>query len=593
MAFLSKTLQRIFLLLLVSSLAPSFECKRFKLKSGSGDEGSVGPLLSDGLDGPGSISQSEMGLAVYPQYPNNTMTVSEGTCEQTYGFLPCTETALGNLFLLVVYGFFMFKAASFLSDGSELLLSLMGPGLVGGLLLPILGALPDTLLILVAGVSGTKETAQEQVVIGMGLLAGSTVMLLTALWGSCLLVGKCDLNQEEEIITIDNQDTMGCSLFGSGVSVDKSTRTASQIMAITIIPFVIAQIPLMFNLQSAKHISVLIACIVAFVCLIAYCVFQVIQPWIQKRRLAFLKYRHVMSTILLGMQCRHFGRLIKPNGEPDDTIVERVFEDLDADKDKRLSKGELRGLLVGLELHESYLTSDVLDRVMADLDEVRDDYITLAELKNGLRRWYAIATSHVGLEKRNSIVRHFHQKNKEELEALINGDGEEEEGIDEDPGKVYMKAAFLLLAGAVIAGVFADPLVDAVDNFSSATKIPSFFISFIAMPLATNSSEAISALIFAMRKRKQTASLTYSEIYGGVTMNNTLCLGVFLAIVYMRGLDWDFSAEVLVILVVIAVTGIMGSFFTTYPLWMTVIAYLMYPLTLVMVYVLDYVLGWS
>lgn len=42
----------------------------------------------------------------------------------------------------------MFLAATYLSSGSELLLEILGPGLVGGLLLPSLGALPDAMLIL-------------------------------------------------------------------------------------------------------------------------------------------------------------------------------------------------------------------------------------------------------------------------------------------------------------------------------------------------------------------------------------------------------------------------------------------------------------
>lgn len=33
-------------------------------------------------------------------------------------------------------------------------------------------------------------------------------------------------------------------------------------------------------------------------------------------------------------------------------------------------------------------------------------------------------------------------------------------------------------------------------------------------------------------------------MYGAVTMNNSLALGVFLALVYFRGLMWDFSSEV-------------------------------------------------
>ena len=75
-------------------------------------------------------------------------TEADSTCEQTYGFLPCTTTVLGNLFLILVYGFLMYTAATFLSNGSELLLEILGPGIVGGLFLPILGALPDAMLIL-------------------------------------------------------------------------------------------------------------------------------------------------------------------------------------------------------------------------------------------------------------------------------------------------------------------------------------------------------------------------------------------------------------------------------------------------------------
>lgn len=39
-------------------------------------------------------------------------------------------------------GLFLLKGANLISDGSELLLAVMDPGLIGGLLLPILGALP-------------------------------------------------------------------------------------------------------------------------------------------------------------------------------------------------------------------------------------------------------------------------------------------------------------------------------------------------------------------------------------------------------------------------------------------------------------------
>lgn len=72
----------------------------------------------------------------------------EESCEQSYGFMPCTKTALGNVFLILVYGYLMFLGATYLSSGSELLLEILGPGIIGGLFLPVLGALPDAMLIL-------------------------------------------------------------------------------------------------------------------------------------------------------------------------------------------------------------------------------------------------------------------------------------------------------------------------------------------------------------------------------------------------------------------------------------------------------------
>lgn len=62
-----------------------------------------------------------------------------------------------------------------------------------------------------SGLSGTKEEAQSQVSVGIGLLAGSTVMLLTVIWGSCVIVGKCDI---ENSVATDKKDTKGFSLTG-------------------------------------------------------------------------------------------------------------------------------------------------------------------------------------------------------------------------------------------------------------------------------------------------------------------------------------------------------------------------------------------
>ncbi|XP_042061109.1 sodium/calcium exchanger NCL-like [Salvia splendens] len=506
---------------------------------------------------------------------------ADEACEQTYGFMPCTSSGIGSLFLILVYGYLMFLAATYLSAGSELLLELLGPGIVGGLFLPILGALPDALLILVSGLSGTPEVAQSQVSVGMGLLAGSTVMLLTLAWGTCIIVGKCDL---ENSIAIDSTDTKGFSLTGSGVCTDIWTSYAGIIMAISVIPFVVVQLPQVLNINSGRHLVVLIALIVSVGLLLSYCLYQVFQPWIQKRKLSYVKHKHVMAGILKHFDSGPLGKLCNADGTANKVVLKKIFLRIDDDNDGILSRVELKALIIGIHFNEiTFDENEVVDKVLKDFDTSLDSKIDFNEFVAGVQKWLQ--------EARNSID-DFHEETRREHALLGNQDDESGEAI-ENARWISIKAALLLLLGTLIAASFADPLVDAVNSFSAATSIPTFFISFIALPLATNSSEAVSAIIFASRKKLRSASLTFSELYGAVTMNNVLCLSVFLALVYVRGLEWNFSSEVLVILLVCIVMGVFASTRTTFPLWTSLVAFMLYPISLALVYVLDFVFGWS
>ncbi|CAL1373373.1 unnamed protein product [Linum trigynum] len=557
-------------------------------------------LVSDGIhDGIQNRTNSYYHLLL-----NSSEEPETESCEQSYGFMPCTTTALGNMFLIIVYGYLMFLAATYLSSGSELLLEILGPGIVGGLFLPALGALPDAMLIMVSGLSGSVETAQSQVSVGMGLLAGSTVMLLTLIWGTCILVGKCDI-RETDSIAIDGQDTKGMHLTSSGVSTDIWTCYAARIMAISVIPFVIVQFPQMIHSTAGRQVAVLIGLVVSVSMFISYCLYQVFQPWVQRRRLAFAKHKHVISGILKHLKQRSLGRLLDDDGEPDREVIRKLFGTIDVDKDNYVSASELKALIIGITFDEiNFDRDDAVAKVMSDFDSSLDARIDENEFVHGVTKWLNEAKRGAGSitapdagPRTMKFINDYHLQTKKEHTLL--GAGEETEQSDEvieeveNPKWISFKAVLMLMLGTAIAAAFADPLVDAVDNFSAATSIPTFFISFIALPLATNSSEAVSAIIFATRKKFRTASLTFSELYGAVTMNNVLCLSVFLAIVYIRGLVWDFSSEVLVILIVCLVMGAFASFRTTFPLWTASIAFLLYPFSLALVYVLDYVFGWS
>lgn len=65
-------------------------------------------------------------------------------------------------------------------------------------------------------------------------------------------------------------------LAGSGVSTDIWTCYAARIMAISVLPFIIVQLPQLLKSSSGRHLAVLIALIISLSGLISYCVYQVV-----------------------------------------------------------------------------------------------------------------------------------------------------------------------------------------------------------------------------------------------------------------------------------------------------------------------------
>jgi hypothetical protein len=53
-------------------------------------------------------------------------------------------------------------------------------------------------------------------------------------------------------------------------------------------------------------------------------VVQVLQPWIQRRKFAYVKHKHVIVGLLQHLKKRALGRLLKDNGELDEGVVEKL-----------------------------------------------------------------------------------------------------------------------------------------------------------------------------------------------------------------------------------------------------------------------------
>ncbi|BFG29106.1 hypothetical protein CerSpe_153800 [Prunus speciosa] len=662
----------------------------------------------------------------------------EETCEQLYGFLPCSNSVYGHVFLMVVYEFLLFHGESYLAAGGEQIFQILGPGVFGASAFHVLGALPESLLLLASGFFNSKDIAEEYVYTGVGLLAGTSILLLTILWGTCVIVSSQDFpNKLSSKASTDSNSSpplswkrLPASLTGCGITTDGETSCLARIMICSGAPFLIMQIANIFQSSSKERIAILIALCVSVFFLLLYFIYQIFHPWVQKRRLEFVKHGHLVSSILQHVQKHALGRVLTVKGAPNLYAIRRLFEEVDEDGDNYISLSEVKELLHEIKFIS---TEDDKDKgtaeVMKQFDLDHDGKITKDEFINGFTKWIdeikAVhkQNTHRSLEniyevfqpwienrrreremKKNlmsEVLRHVQSNSlgriltedgmpdipnirrlfeeidldgnnsisQAELKELIahikfgkipedvdesvvklieeldtSGDkmiseeefvtgltkwinksngtqppsssNESDEDdiyqrtweetdrlVDEEKSKGgsavdksiwdWLKAITYLVLGFVVLAVLAEPLIDSVQAFSKAASIPSFCVAFVLVPLATNARQATSAIKAAFKKTPRTTSLTFSEIYGGVFMNNVLGVSVLLAIIYAREMTWEFSAELLVVLIVCTVMGVIANFVSTFSLWTAFLAYLLYPVSLLLVYLLNDVLKYT
>ena len=155
------------------------------------------------------------------------------------------------LSIMAVYGYILFTASNMLSDGSELLLLVPSiAGIVGSVVLPILGAVPDGAIMLF---SGMGDDAQEQLAVGVGTLAGSTIMLLTIPWGCSIFSGAVPLDSNGLAAYSRRREPVpkGTRLSSRGVSPDGTIRSNAKVMVLTAMLYLIIQGPAFQYAQDA------------------------------------------------------------------------------------------------------------------------------------------------------------------------------------------------------------------------------------------------------------------------------------------------------------------------------------------------------
>ncbi|KAJ0715633.1 hypothetical protein HanPI659440_Chr13g0503461 [Helianthus annuus] len=186
---------------------------------------------------------------------------SEEECKLMYGFLPFTRIS---------------RVIS-----SSLIFRVLGKNFYVSIFSQLLDSLPDSLILLATGLSCDQEKAQEYVLTGAGLLAGSSVLLLTLLWGTCFVCSRRKFTGSHSSSSL---------LAGWGVHTDPETSFHATVMFYSLIPFVIILFPSVFGISysTQEHkIILLVSLSAAVICLITYFCYQCFEKKIWIRRLEY------------------------------------------------------------------------------------------------------------------------------------------------------------------------------------------------------------------------------------------------------------------------------------------------------------------
>ena len=130
-------------------------------------------------------------------------------------------------------------------------------------------------------------------------------------------------------------------------------------------------------------------------------------------------------------------------------------------------------------------------------------------------------------------------------------------------------------------------MVDVIGAFGQSINVPAFYISFVITPIASNASEVLAGLMFAAKKTNEGVALCHSSLLGGASMNATMCLAVFMALIYFRGLTWSFTSEVIVLFVVTLIVAANSAASKTVRLWQAALVAALYPFSVLLIWLLK------
>jgi Ca2+/Na+ antiporter len=517
----------------------------------------------------------------------------------------------------------LYDGADAIGEGSELLLLVPAfANVVGSVVLPLLGAVPDGLMVLF---SGFGPNASETIQVGVGALAGSTIMLLTLPWFASIYAGRVDIvNCEPQYKRPRTAPPgwaklKGTGVFDTGVGVGKEIGSNAKLMLATGMLYMCVQIPAFMygDLPQEEQAKMenKFAGIGSILCFIAFFLYMWKQfqdgeddpsDLVSDKRIDAIKNGELNlcgamegmlieytksgdlspDTCLLDISEHH------PMRKQLRKVLARFFAYYDINRDHRIDQDELR--LILKDLHEDTPNAEIT-QLFSKCDVDGSGFIEFDE-------FITLMLDYLSTHLRSPKPSGSKDASRRTLCYVDDDDeecGDEEEDIPEDlldmspeqqQARIRHRAFTTMGWGLFLVTAFSDPMVDCFSEWGKRLDISAFYVSFILAPVASNAAEILSSYNYSLKKTQKSMTIALCTLEGAACMNNTFCLGIFFFLIWYNEFPWTYTAETFSILICEVVIGMTATKrVTRYYAAFLILG--LYPLSLIFVWTMENIFG--
>eukprot|EP00588_Corethron_pennatum_P014373 CAMPEP_0194278352 /NCGR_PEP_ID=MMETSP0169-20130528/10414_1 /TAXON_ID=218684 /ORGANISM="Corethron pennatum, Strain L29A3" /LENGTH=505 /DNA_ID=CAMNT_0039022507 /DNA_START=226 /DNA_END=1740 /DNA_ORIENTATION=+ len=492
----------------------------------------------------------------------------------------------GLIWLLLSYGYVLFVSANLISKGLDLLLLVPSlAGLVGSCVLPLFTAIPDGAIMLFSGL-GPIDEDKDTLSVGVGALAGSTILVLTLPWAASIVAGRVDINRTTGELgykifpKLSKTKKWSKVLFHTGVEVNKAVRIGGKVTLLTALPYLLIQLPATYltsdyhegddALGDGESFWSLFALLASLAGFFGYLTYQLrrsqsgMNVAMNLRRESVTQKAVVDGMLSLSAALGQFmlesDNWINSESNHEEYkemsgttstlptevynkllyILNPIFLKYDSDpKDGMLNQREMHYLF--RDMHEEISETEI-NTLFHQFDMDRDGRISFDEfihatayvIKKSYNKDIVNSLSLQSIEnwKTSSHSFSFEEEVEEMPKDLANKRPEMQQTV------IKVRAVAMLLMGTTLILLFSEPLVAVMEEIAERSKIPSFYVSFVIVPVISNAPEIISTQFYARKKTRKSLTIALSALQGSAVMNNTVCLSIFMGLVHFRGLAW-------------------------------------------------------